>query len=162
MFEPTDPDLSEKKRRSLEIKPVVEVPVRVSEQAGGMSSPGLANLAKKQREEVRVDRGVDGACDDGACDDGVCGDGVCGEQRDKECKGTGFGTESASPDESPAQPPSQFVCPITMEVMLDAVILAPGDTYDRPSITAWLKTRKRSLVSTLEAHPTARSNFSVG
>ena len=135
VFEPTDPDLSEKKRRSLEIKQVVEVPVRISGQVGGMSSPGLANLAKKQREEGRADLGGDE----------TCGDRACGEPRDKEYKGTGFdgvGTESASHDESPAQPPSQFVCPITMEVMLDPVILASGHTYDRPSITAWLKTRK--------------------
>jgi F-box/WD-40 domain protein 7 len=129
VFEPTDPDLSEKKRRSLEIKQVVEVPVRVPGHGGGLSSPGIANLAKKQREDGRT---------------GLEGDGACREPRDKGygTRVEGDGRQATSPDESAAQPPSQFVCPITMELMLDPVILASGHTYDRLSITAWLKTRK--------------------
>ena len=39
-------------------------------------------------------------------------------------------------------PPSQFICPITMEVMVDPVILSSGHTYDRESIREWLKGRK--------------------
>ena len=133
VFEPTDPDLSEKKRRGLAIKQVMEVPVRVSGHAAGLSSTRHASLPKKQREEVGEDMGGEGAWGEPCEEDGCA-------RVDVNGKDAAFVEESA--EEPPVQPPSQFVCPITMEVMLDPVILASGHTYDRLSITAWLKTRK--------------------
>lgn len=36
-------------------------------------------------------------------------------------------------------PPAEFLCPITLELMRDPVIVATGQTYDRTSITKWIQ-----------------------
>lgn len=36
-------------------------------------------------------------------------------------------------------PPVEFLCPITLDLMRDPVIVATGQTYDRKSITRWLE-----------------------
>lgn len=40
--------------------------------------------------------------------------------------------------------PSYFLCPISLEIMRDPVILSTGITYDRPSIEKWLFSAKHS------------------
>jgi hypothetical protein len=40
--------------------------------------------------------------------------------------------------------PNEFLCPISYELMTDPVICEDGQTYDRASIEAWLKTRSIS------------------
>lgn len=44
--------------------------------------------------------------------------------------------------------PEQFLCPISSELMRDPVILASGQTYDRPYIEAWLQERRRTCPRT--------------
>ncbi len=35
-------------------------------------------------------------------------------------------------------PPSEFLCPITLEVMVNPVVLADGFTYEREAIEDWM------------------------
>ncbi|KAJ1463330.1 hypothetical protein M885DRAFT_610341 [Pelagophyceae sp. CCMP2097] len=43
-----------------------------------------------------------------------------------------------------AEPPSEFLCSITREVMVDPVVAADGHTYERVSIERWVRTRRSS------------------
>jgi len=45
--------------------------------------------------------------------------------------------------------PSQFVCPISMSVMIDPVICDDGNTYERKEIVTWLKNHNKSPVTNL-------------
>lgn len=47
-----------------------------------------------------------------------------------------------------ATPPEDFRCPISLELMSDPVILATGQTYDRPSIQRWLDAGHRNCPKT--------------
>ncbi len=38
----------------------------------------------------------------------------------------------------PREPPADFICPITQEVMYDPVIAHDGHTYERAAIEAWM------------------------
>jgi len=53
--------------------------------------------------------------------------------------------EAAEPTE-PAEriPPTDFVCPITTDVMLDPVIAADGHAYERTAIERWLTKKTTS------------------
>ncbi|KDP45270.1 hypothetical protein JCGZ_15135 [Jatropha curcas] len=42
------------------------------------------------------------------------------------------------------RPPEEFKCPLSKELMKDPVILATGETYDRPFIQKWLKGGNRT------------------
>lgn len=44
--------------------------------------------------------------------------------------------------------PDEFRCPISGELMMDPVVLATGQTYDRPSIQKWLKDGQRTCPQT--------------
>lgn len=44
--------------------------------------------------------------------------------------------------------PEEFLCPLSKEVMRDPVILASGQTYDRPFIDNWLKAGNRTCPRT--------------
>lgn len=46
------------------------------------------------------------------------------------------------------EPPSYFVCPITEEVMIDPVILADGNSYEREAIERWFSMGKRTSPKT--------------
>ncbi|XP_031384103.1 U-box domain-containing protein 15-like isoform X1 [Punica granatum] len=46
------------------------------------------------------------------------------------------------------QIPHEFLCPITLEIMTDPVIVATGQTYDRESITRWLDSDHRTCPKT--------------
>ncbi|MQL75486.1 hypothetical protein Taro_007859 [Colocasia esculenta] len=44
--------------------------------------------------------------------------------------------------------PEHFLCPISSEIMKDPVVLATGETYDRPFIQAWLNAGHRTCPRT--------------
>ncbi|CAK9315474.1 unnamed protein product [Citrullus colocynthis] len=44
--------------------------------------------------------------------------------------------------------PHEFLCPITLEIMTDPVIVATGQTYDRESIQKWLNSNHRTCPKT--------------
>jgi hypothetical protein len=45
--------------------------------------------------------------------------------------------EMAADDDQPAPP--EFMCPITMDLMIDPVVAADGFTYERQAIEGWLQ-----------------------
>ena len=45
------------------------------------------------------------------------------------------------------QPPSEYTCPISHELMEDPVVTASGQTYDRDAISQWLRTKQTDPVS---------------
>eukprot|EP01018_Ginkgo_biloba_P011524 Gb_10627 [translate_table: standard] len=47
-----------------------------------------------------------------------------------------------------ANPPEDFKCPISLEIMSDPVILSTGQTYDRSSIQRWLEAGERTCPKT--------------
>lgn len=61
--------------------------------------------------------------------------------------------------------PSYFICPLSLELMLDPVIVASGQTYERPSIQKWLdhgltvcpKTRQRLTHTSLITNYTVKA-----
>ncbi|KAJ6671804.1 U BOX DOMAIN-CONTAINING [Salix viminalis] len=44
--------------------------------------------------------------------------------------------------------PHEFLCPITLEIMVDPVIVATGQTYERESIQKWLNSNHRTCPKT--------------
>ncbi|XP_057966320.1 U-box domain-containing protein 15 [Malania oleifera] len=44
--------------------------------------------------------------------------------------------------------PHEFLCPITLEIMTDPVIIATGQTYERESIQKWLDSNRRTCPKT--------------
>jgi hypothetical protein len=46
------------------------------------------------------------------------------------------GKAAPSPSAAASAPP-HFLCPVSMELMKDPVMVATGHTYDRPSIKRW-------------------------
>jgi hypothetical protein len=56
----------------------------------------------------------------------------------------------AAPSSSePREPPDEFACPITHELMDDPVMASDGHTYERRAIERWLETKKTSPKSGL-------------
>mmetsp|Transcript_40983 Transcript_40983/g.131013 ORF Transcript_40983/g.131013 Transcript_40983/m.131013 type:complete len:198 (+) Transcript_40983:51-644(+) len=53
-----------------------------------------------------------------------------------------FGNMASAPDG--AKIPSSFVCPISMEIMSNPVMVSTGHTYDCTSITRWLKDNRNN------------------
>ena len=59
-------------------------------------------------------------------------------------------TEGGSPSaaEAPAakeeEPPADFICPITTEIMVEPVVAADGQSYERTAIERWLATKSTS------------------
>ena len=39
-----------------------------------------------------------------------------------------------------AEPPAEYLCPISMRTMVDPVVTADGQTYERTFIEEWLRT----------------------
>lgn len=50
-------------------------------------------------------------------------------------------------------PPQAFVCPLTLEVMVDPVLDAQGNTYESQAILIWLDTNRISPISRQPLHP---------
>ena len=42
------------------------------------------------------------------------------------------------------EPPADFICPITTEIMSDPVMAADGHSYERSAIERWLATKSTS------------------
>ncbi|VVA25712.1 PREDICTED: U-box domain-containing [Prunus dulcis] len=59
--------------------------------------------------------------------------------------------------------PHEFLCPITLEIMTDPVIVASGQTYDRESIQKWFDTNHRTCPKTREtlAHLSLAPNYAL-
>ncbi|KAM1725133.1 hypothetical protein ACFX11_016177 [Malus domestica] len=59
--------------------------------------------------------------------------------------------------------PHEFLCPITLEIMTDPVIVASGQTYNRESIQKWLDTNHRTCPKTRQtlAHLSLAPNYAL-
>ncbi|KAH7846805.1 hypothetical protein Vadar_018402 [Vaccinium darrowii] len=59
--------------------------------------------------------------------------------------------------------PNEFLCPITLEIMSDPVIVATGQTYERESIQKWLDSDHRTCPKTGQslAHLSLAPNFAL-
>ncbi|GLT63210.1 hypothetical protein SLA2020_357890 [Shorea laevis] len=59
--------------------------------------------------------------------------------------------------------PHEFLCPITLEIMTDPVIVATGQTYERESIEKWLNSKHRTCPKTGQklAHLSLAPNFAL-
>ncbi|KDP42027.1 hypothetical protein JCGZ_03090 [Jatropha curcas] len=59
--------------------------------------------------------------------------------------------------------PHEFLCPITLEMMVDPVIVATGQTYERASIQKWLNSNHRTCPKTGQTldHLTLAPNFAL-
>ncbi|KAJ6765621.1 U BOX DOMAIN-CONTAINING [Salix purpurea] len=59
--------------------------------------------------------------------------------------------------------PHEFLCPITMEIMVDPVIVASGQTYERESIQKWLNSKHRTCPKTGQIldHLSLATNFAL-
>ncbi|EOD04980.1 hypothetical protein EMIHUDRAFT_107448 [Emiliania huxleyi CCMP1516] len=66
-----------------------------------------------------------------------------GQARVAERQGDSSPAEEAPP-EGEEEPPDDFICPITTEVMSDPVMAADGQSYERTAIERWLATKSTS------------------
>ncbi|KAJ6927806.1 U-box domain-containing protein 15-like [Populus alba x Populus x berolinensis] len=59
--------------------------------------------------------------------------------------------------------PHEFLCPITLEIMVDPVIVASGQTYERESIQKWLNSNHRTCPKTGQIldHLSLAPNFAL-
>ncbi|OVA00605.1 Armadillo [Macleaya cordata] len=59
--------------------------------------------------------------------------------------------------------PHEFLCPITLEIMTDPVIIASGQTYERESIQKWFESNHRTCPATRQnlAHLSVAPNFAL-
>ncbi|EEF36572.1 U-box domain-containing protein 15 [Ricinus communis] len=59
--------------------------------------------------------------------------------------------------------PHEFLCPITLEIMVDPVIVATGQTYERESIKRWLNSNHRTCPKTGQMldHLSLAPNFAL-
>lgn len=59
--------------------------------------------------------------------------------------------------------PHEFLCPITLEIMVDPVIVATGQTYERESIQKWLNSNHRTCPKTGQTldHLSLAPNFAL-
>ncbi|RLN03797.1 U-box domain-containing protein 15-like [Panicum miliaceum] len=59
--------------------------------------------------------------------------------------------------------PNDFLCPITLEIMTDPVIVASGQTYERRSIQKWLDSGERTCPKTRQplAHLSLAPNYAL-
>ncbi|KAL9244080.1 hypothetical protein vseg_017890 [Gypsophila vaccaria] len=72
--------------------------------------------------------------------------------------------KAPEPIKSPnADIPQEFLCPITLEIMTDPVIVATGQTYERESIQKWLDSNHRTCPKTGQtlAHLSLAPNYAL-
>ncbi|XP_031493650.1 U-box domain-containing protein 15-like [Nymphaea colorata] len=87
----------------------------------------------------------------------------------KETSGSMEETKDASPPNKCLQKcqslsiPNDFLCPITLEIMSDPVIVATGQTYERTSIQQWLDSGHRTCPTTRQplAHLSLAPNYAL-
>lgn len=72
-------------------------------------------------------------------------------------------TSSQDGDAAMVNPPAEFLCPITLDLMVDPVIVATGQTYDRTSITRWIQAGHPTCPKTGQKllHKELISNFAL-
>ena len=58
----------------------------------------------------------------------------------------------------PAEPPSEFACPITLEIMEDPVVLGDGFSYEREAIEDWMEFNSFSPMTGLRVGKTVVPN----
>ncbi|EOD06407.1 hypothetical protein EMIHUDRAFT_219298 [Emiliania huxleyi CCMP1516] len=63
-------------------------------------------------------------------------------RRAAEEQGPSSAAEAPAPREE--EPPADFICPITTELMSDPVMAADGHSYERSAIKRWLATKSTS------------------
>ena len=63
-------------------------------------------------------------------------------RRAAEEQGPSSAAEAPAPREE--EPPADFICPITTELMSDPVMAADGHSYERSAIERWLATKSTS------------------
>ncbi|EOD28188.1 hypothetical protein EMIHUDRAFT_254122, partial [Emiliania huxleyi CCMP1516] len=63
-----------------------------------------------------------------------------------------------APPEGEEEPPDDFICPITTEVMSDPVMAADGHAYERSAIERWLATKSTSPMTGEELQHTCLAN----
>ncbi len=54
------------------------------------------------------------------------------------------GAPPPAPQPKPVETPKEFICPITLEIMGDPVVLADGFSYERQAITEWMSSNRIS------------------
>jgi hypothetical protein len=54
------------------------------------------------------------------------------------------GAPPPPPQPKPVETPKEFICPITLEIMGDPVVLADGFSYERQAITEWMSSNRIS------------------
>ncbi|EPS57490.1 hypothetical protein M569_17328, partial [Genlisea aurea] len=62
------------------------------------------------------------------------------------------------------QPPEDFLCPISLQIMADPVILSSGHTFDRSSIQRWFDSGNRTCPISkkpLSENPSLIPNFAL-
>ena len=74
------------------------------------------------------------------------------ERRAAEAQGPSSSAQAPAPRE--AEPPADFICPITTEVMIDPVMEADGHSYERSAIERWLATKSTSPMTSAELENT--------
>lgn len=75
---------------------------------------------------------------------------------------TGMGTGAGAQGSISKQLLSQFLCPLSQEVMIDPVIAADGYTYNRSSIEQWMQVRNTSPITGQPlASQTLTSNYAL-
>ena len=66
--------------------------------------------------------------------------------RDKHLTSTAPGSDSEL-EPTPDNPPGEYTCPISCELMVDPVFTATGQTYEREAIAKWLRTKQTDPIS---------------
>lgn len=68
-----------------------------------------------------------------------------------------------SADSGMVNPPGEYLCPISLDLMRDPVIVATGQTYDRTSITRWIQSGHSTCPKTGQklAHKELITNFAL-
>ena len=76
-------------------------------------------------------------------------------RRAAEAQGPSSAAEAPAPRE---EPPADFICPITTELMSDPVMAADGHSYERSAIERWLATKSTSPMTGEELQHTCLAN----
>ena len=109
---------------------------RTEERATGAKKEDVKTLQRAAGEGVR-----------GPCT--VCGAPVLAwQQRERHADGARYThlacAQAAREQRDDGEPPDEFVCPISMEVMVEPVLAADGFTYERQAIEQWFELGHRS------------------
>jgi len=79
------------------------------------------------------------------------------EEEEEEEEEEGKGKQKLSEDE----PPEEFLCPITQELMKDPVVASDGHTYERMAIEEWIQKKAVSPITNAPLEEKLYPNFSI-